>query len=478
MTDDELLFLPATRAAALIAARRLSPVEYLDAVLARAEAQQPHTNAFATLDADGARAQARRAEQAVMDGAALGALHGIPVSVKDLFATAGMRTAYGSAMRAENVPLRDDVLVARLRAAGGIVFGKTTTPEFGHKGLTDSPLFGTTRNPWDRARTSGGSSGGAAVAVALGAGPLALGSDGAGSIRIPAACCGIVGIKPTTGAVPFEETRDVFANNVSGGPMTRTVADAALLLSVLRGPAACDPWSLNQPPPGRLPPALLGGDLAGLRVGVVRRMANPRMSADMAASLDGAAATLAARGAIVEEAADTVDWIEYPGRIMYLAGFFTTFRAQMEEWGARMDASLRTFIERGGAFSLAELRDAQFARTGLFRAVEALFARHDFLLTPALSRTALPADFDAAHDQVEVDGLACGITRLGWTAYAYPFNLTGHPAAVFPAGWGADGLPTSVQVVGPWWSDDAVLRLGGVLEEASPWASLRPTLPG
>ncbi len=160
---------------------------------------------------------------------------------------------------------------------------------------------------------------------------------------------------------------------------------------------------------------------------------------------------------------DAIDWIEYPGRIIYLASFFVALRGDVAAWGDRMDPSLRTFIERGSAFSLAELRESQLARTGLFRAVQALFTRYDFLLSPTLTRTALPADFDAAWGQVEVDGQECGITRQGWTSYCYPFNLTGHPAASFPSGWGADGLPTAVQVIGPWWSDESVLRLGAVL---------------
>lgn len=476
MRDEDLLFMPATQAAALIRARKLSPVEYLDAVLAQAAAQQGRCNAFVTLDAEGARAQARQAEQEVMDGKPLGRLHGLPVSVKDLFATAGVRTAYGSAMRADHVPDQDDVLVTRIRAAGGVIFGKTTTPEYGHKGITDSPVSGVTRNPWNTERTSGGSSGGAGVAAALGIGPLALGSDGAGSVRIPAAACGIVGLKPTTGAMPFQDTRDVFGNNVSGGPMTRTVGDAALMLAALRGPDPGDPWSLNAPPPGRIHPGLVSQDLSGIRIGVIRRMANPRLAADMAANMDQTVAVLAARGAIIETVDDAIDWIEYPGRIIYLASFFVALRGDVARWGNRMDPSLLTFIERGSAFSLADLRESQLARTGLFRAVQALFTRYDFLLSPTLTRTALPADFDAAWGQVVVDGEECGITRQGWTSYCYPFNLTGHPAASFPSGWGADGLPTAVQVIGPWWSDESVLRLGAVLEQDQPWAHRRPPM--
>ena len=309
--DPDLLFMPATQAAALIRKRALSPVEYMQAVLSHAESQQPRCNPFATLCADEAMEGARAAEQAVMDGGPLGPLHGLPVTVKDLFATSGIRTAYGSAMHLGNVPQQDDVLVARLKAAGAVLVGKTTTPEFGNKGVTDSPSFGTTRNPWDLARTSGGSSGGAGVAAALGIGPLHLGSDGAGSVRIPAACCGVVGLKPTTGAVPFQDSKDIFGNNVSAGPMTRTVADAALMLATLRGPDTVDPWGLN-PAPEAIPTALTGPSLHGLRIGVIRLATNPELDPDMEANTRRSAAALAARGADVEDVTDVMDWNEYP----------------------------------------------------------------------------------------------------------------------------------------------------------------------
>jgi aspartyl-tRNA(Asn)/glutamyl-tRNA(Gln) amidotransferase subunit A len=207
----ELLFMPATRAAALIRAKRLSPVEYLDAILAAAERQQPRLNCFVEVMGDAARAAARAAEAAVMAGAPLGPLHGIPIGVKDLLDVQGAPTRMGSRIFDEAGPaVRDAIPVARLRAAGAILFAKTTTPEYGVKGLTDGPAFGTTRNPWNLERTSGGSSGGSAAAVAAGLGPMALGTDGAGSIRGPAACCGLVGLKPTLGAIPLEGARDGF----------------------------------------------------------------------------------------------------------------------------------------------------------------------------------------------------------------------------------------------------------------------------
>jgi len=478
MSTDDLLFMPAARAAALIRRRRLSPVEYVDAVLAAVARAQPRLNCFVAVAEEQARADAVLAERAVTDGAPLGPLHGVPVHIKDLLDVVGTRTTHGSAIYADAKPAaRDDVLVARLRAAGAIIIGKTTTPEFGVKGLTDGPSFGITRNPWNLERTSGGSSGGAAAAVASGLAPLGLGTDGAGSIRGPAACCGLVGLKPTLGAVPADTARDAFGNNTYAGPLARSVTDAAIMHAVLAGPSAQDPWSLGGAGAARpLSPALTGEDLSGLRIGHVPRCANPRVAADVAANTRAALDAWTQMGAAVEEVTDTIDWIEYEGRVLYQANFAVFCAPFLPEWQDRMDPVTLAFMERGAQFTLADFRNAQFARTRLFRAVQSLFDRYDMLVMPTMTRTALPVAFDAANDQVEVDGVACGITRQGWTSPQYPFNLTGHPAVSLPSGFGADGLPTAVQVVGRWGAEADVLRLGALLERARPWADRRPAM--
>lgn len=476
MPDSDLPFMSATQAAAAIRQGELSPVAYAEAILARAASVQAALNPFAELCAERAMAQARDAEKALARGEALGSLHGVPVHVKDLFRTAGVPTRLGSAIYADNIPDRDDVLVTRLKAAGAIIFAKTTTPEFGHKGQTDGPSFGVTRNPWSPDRGAGGSSGGAAVAVAAGAGPLGLGTDGAGSIRIPSAYCGIVGLKPTSGLVPFEDAIDGFFSYAAAGPMTRTIADAALMLGVLAGAHAPDPWSLAAPPLGRIDPVLSGGSLHGVRIGWFPRMANEHVAADVRANAEATITALAARGARVKEVTESIDWIEYPGRIMYQANIAVAFGHYVETWRDRMDPVLLAFIERGSAFTLADYRKAQYARTRLYRAVQGLFERYDFLLSPSLARTALPADFDVANGVVEVDGKPNGNTRQGMSPYVYPFNLTGHPALSVPSGFGDDGLPTGVQIVGRWHADLDVLRIGAVLEEDRPWAQHRPRL--
>ncbi len=463
MTNRDLLFMPATRAAGLIRKRELSPVEYVDAVLGAIEATQPTLNAFSTVTAETARAKAKAAEQAVMSGKTLGPLHGIPVNIKDLFVTKGVLTAYGSAVYADNIPTADDdVLVKRLDAAGAIMVGKSTTPEFGHKGHTDSPAFGVTRNPWNTERTAGGSSGGAAVAAAAGLGPMGLGTDGAGSIRIPASACGVVGLKPTTGAVPYEQAPDIFYNYAAAGPLTRTVADCALMMETLVGPSTLDPWSLGTPANG-LAASTITEDLSGVRIGYIPHLAE--CSADVAANTKASLATLASLGAQIEEVSADMDWNAKSARLIYLANLHVNFGDYVDTWRDRMDPVLLQWMEAGSRSTVADYRKAQIARTRLYRGVQKLLERYDFLVTPTLPTTAIPADAGKTVD---------ALFNRGWNAFVYPFNHSGNPALSVPSGFGTDGLPTGLQIVGRWWKDNDVLRLGAVFEQARPWADRRP----
>lgn len=474
MTDTDLLFTPAVKAAALIRSRKLSPVEYVDAVLKAIERANPKLNCFREVTAERARADARRAEEAVTRGEKLGPLHGVPVSIKDLLDVEGVPTRHGSAIFADNPPAAsDDITVARLKAAGAIIVGKANSPEFGVKGLTDGPSFGATRNPWNLERTPGGSSGGGASAVAAGLGPLSLATDGAGSTRGPASCSGLVGLKATLGIVPYDTSRDAFGNNIFAGPLARTVTDAAIMHGVLAGPSSKDPWSLGATPQP-MSPKLAGEDLSGVRIGYIELMANPRLAADVRSNTLQALDAWRDMGAEVEQVTDKIDWIEYEGRVLYQAGFAVTCAQYLPKWQNQMDPVTLAFMDRGAKFTLADFRNAQFARTVLFRRIQSLFERYDFVVSPTNARTALDVTHDAANDEVVVDGVKCGITRQGWTSYQYPFNLTGHPAMAVPSGFGTDGLPTSVQIIGKWASETDVLRLGALLEQARPWAQHRP----
>jgi aspartyl-tRNA(Asn)/glutamyl-tRNA(Gln) amidotransferase subunit A len=476
MANSELLFMPAVAAAALIRRKKLSPVEYMDAVLAAVERLQPKLNCFATVTADRAREDAGLAEQAVMSGQTLGPLHGIPVSIKDLIPTKGVRTTFGSIAFTDNVPDRDDILVTRLRAAGAIMIGKTTTPEFGIKGQTDAPIFGTTRNPWNLDRTPGGSSGGAAAAVAAGLGPIALGSDGAGSTRIPAACCGLVGLKGTTGAVPYQEARDAFANVIAAGPLTRNVADAAVMQAAMGGADPLDPWTVNATPIGHISPALLSQNLSGLRIGYLSRAANKAVSADVVANTKASLNALIDLGADVEETAAEVDWMSDDQRVLYLCSIANNLGHVVERFGAQTDPVLQAYVAAGKKYDIAAYIKAIAARTRLFRAVQGLFETYDFLVSPTLTRTALAADFNGASGLVEIDGENVGPAQPELTGFVYPFNLTGHPALAIPSGFARDGLPTSVQIIGPRHGDSDILRLGALLEQARPWSDRRPAI--
>ena len=451
-----------------IRAKEISPVAVVEAVLQRIEALQPTVNAFITVTADEARDAARRAEAAVVAGAPLGPLHGVPFSVKDLLFTRGARCTMGSRIFRDQVPAEDAVPVQRLRDAGAILIGKTTTPEFGHKPLTDSPLFGVTRNPWDLSRTAGGSSGGAAAAVATGQAPLALGTDGGGSIRIPAACCGIVGLKPTLGRVPHVHQADLFASTSYIGPMARTVAEAAACFDVIAGFDPRDPHSRPEPAddPRRV-------EVRSLRVGWLPRMGNRLVDAEVLAACEAPVRHLEAGGARVETVAEDFASLEEAFLVVLQGGLAARLGGYMKEFGGAIAPSLRTTIEEGARRSAVDWANALAQRTAVYRRVHALFQRFDVLMSPTVSRPALAADHDP-FEPVTVGGEVAGSIRGAWYPYMWPFNLSGHPAISLPCGWSSDGLPIGLQIVGPWYADRRVLALAEHLERERPCARPMP----
>jgi aspartyl-tRNA(Asn)/glutamyl-tRNA(Gln) amidotransferase subunit A len=451
-----------------IRTKELSPVEVVDAVLERIEALQPTVNAFITVTAAEARDAARGAEAAVMAGGRLGPLHGVPFSVKDLLFTKGVRTTMGSRIFADQVPAEDAVPVRRLREAGAILVGKTTTPEFGHKPLTDSPLFGATRNPWDLSRTAGGSSGGAAAAVATGQGPLALGTDGGGSIRLPAACCGIVGLKPTLGRVPHVHQADLFSSTSYIGPMTRSVAEAAACFDAIAGHDAGDPYSRPEPPDDPR-----GVEVHGLRLGWLPRVGNRLVDPEVLASCEAALRHLEGRGAHVEAVDEDVVPFERAFLVFLQGGLAARVGPHMAAFGDQVARSLRESIERGARWSAVDWANAVAQRTTVYRRVGALFRRFDFLLSPTLGRPALAVDHDP-YEPIAIAGESAGSVRGAWYPYLWPFNLSGHPAVSLPCGWSSDGLPIGLQIVGPWHGDRRVLALAAHLERERPCARPMP----
>ena len=473
MDATELGFMPATELTGRIAAKELSPVAVTEAVLVRIEAVEPKLNAFITICADQALDAARQAEAAVMAGDDLGPLHGVPFTVKDLVNTAGVRTTFASHALEDNVPNTDSVSIARLRAAGAILVGKTTTPEFGHMPMTEAPLFGRTLNPWDTTKTSGGSSGGGGVAAAAGLGPLHVGTDGGGSIRIPAAACGIVGMKQTLGRVPHDMTADSFGLMSYIGPMTRTVADAGLMLDVMAGPHASDVHSLGREVPDLAGAARGEGDLSGRRLGWRIFLGNEVIDTETRALFEAALPAFTDLGAELTACdGPFTPTLQHWAPLTYSI-WAARFGGYAESLGERMSETLRYWIAEAGGVSGVQVQNAMAARTAIFREVEAWFEDIDLVVMPTITRPALDADHDP-RQPIEIEGRAIDVPRAAWYPYTHPFNLTGHPAITVPCGWTAAGMPVGLQIVGPWGADDRVLHAAACFERARPWADRRP----
>ncbi|WP_187971437.1 amidase [Aquibium microcysteis] len=455
MTD--IADLTATELAARYRRKALSPVEVTEAVLGRIEARAD-LNAFITVTGREARAEARAAEAAMTAGEDLPPLFGIPYSVKDLINTAGVRTTMGSRLFETNVPKDDAVSVARARKAGAILIGKSTTPEFGHVQSPTSPLFGRTLNPIDAGVTPGASSSGAAVAVAAGMGPLALGTDGGGSIRIPAACCGVVGFKPTLGVVPHLQLPDLFGANSFVGPMARTVADAELLFAAIAGADPRDPYgqaAVMLHEPGR-------PSLEGLRIAWIAQ-GGARVEGEVASITGRAVRALEAEGARVETT--EIDFKSHEAAFLTLLRVGLAARTGPLTKGreALVSQSLLDTIALGEACSGVDLARATAARTVLFQAMQSLFERFDLVVSPTLTAPPLPIDVDPTGD-IMIDGHNEGTVRGAWYPFTFPQNLTGHPAISLPCGRTSKGLPVGLQLCAPWYRDRALLAIASTIE--------------
>lgn len=455
---SDIVDLSAVELAGLIRDRKVSAVEAVEAALARIAARR-ELNAFITVTADAALAEARAADQRTLKGEPLPPLHGLPYSVKDLINTAGVRTTMGSAIFADNFPQEDGVAVARAKAAGAILIGKTTTPEFGHKPAGDAPIFGRTLNPIDPSVTCGGSSSGAAVAVAAGMGPFALGTDGGGSIRIPASCCGIVGLKATLGAIPHLQVPDLFAANSYVGPLARDVADTQLLFESIVGPDAGDPYGQIASPPSRT-----AETLKGVRIAWLPRCGN-RLDPEVEVATAAAVRRMEALGAAVETVELDFVSLEPAFLVMLQSQLAARVVPYLAEVRDRLDPSLLRTMEKGLTHSAVDVHNASYARTACFKKLQAIFRRFDLLVSPTLSAPPLPVEQDP-HGIVVIDGKPAGTIRGAWYPYTYPMNLTGHPALSMPCGTTRGGLPIGLQIAGRWHDDRFILSVARLLEAA------------
>jgi amidase len=468
MPDTSLTRKSARELAALIRARDVSPVEVLDAHLAVIDRVNPRLNAFVTLVPEQARVAAQAAEASVARGDALPPLHGLPVAIKDVTLTAGIRTTYASALYKDFVPAEDAEAVRRLKQAGAIVLGKTNTPEFAAGANTVNALFGATRNPWNPALSAAGSSGGSAVAVATGMVPLAQGTDFGGSIRLPAAFCGIAGIRVTPGIVPDHPVDLGWDPGQVTGPLCRTVADVALMLDAMVGPSRLSPIAVAPPWPSALAAVDAARDAAGLRVAYVSDIAGIGVDAEVDAVCRRAALALRDAGAAVEEIAFDASGGREPfmtWRGAWMVGQRYRDLAQIEAFGE----NLRRNVDAGLAVTALDLARAEHGRIAIFHRFRALFERFDVLLTPVAPVKPFPVEMSFP---IEINGRRLE-SYVDWIAPTFLVTLVSLPAGSVPAGLTRDRLPVGLQIVAPRFEEPLILRVAQLIEQANPigWPS-------
>jgi amidase len=437
LSPRDLCYTPAADLVRLFRARSVSPLEVMEAVLARLDSVNPAVNACVTVARESALAEARRATAALKRSRSLPLLHGVPVSIKDLTPTKGIRTTWGSKVHEHDVPTEDSLVVQRLKAAGAIVFAKTNTPEFGAGGNTFNAIFGATRNPWDPALTCGGSSGGAAVALATGMGPIAQGSDLGGSLRTPAAFCGVVGFRTTPGLVP-EYPNDLAWDSLSvPGPMARTVTDVALMLAAMAGPDDRAPLSYE-----------------------VKTGAFPH----------GATRVFRALGARVESACPS--FAEVNDIVLGSRGLSMVARHadKLPKWRDKLQKGLLWNIEQGLALTPRDIARAQIARTALWHRVRTFMETRDLLILPTVAVPPFPVE---QRYPTEINGKPLD-NYTQWFFLTYGITLTGLPAISVPCGFTASGLPVGLQIVGRRRQEAAVLRAAAAFEAAAPWRDRIP----
>jgi amidase len=469
---SDLCFTSATELQRLYRAREASPREVMDAVFARIDKVNPKLNAYVTLARESALAAAGAATETVATHGILPPLHGVPVSIKDLTPTKGIRTTYGSKIYEHNVPDEDALVVERLKAAGAIVVGKTNTPEFGAGSNTFNAVFGATRNPWNLALTCGGSSGGAAVALATGMGPLAQGTDLGGSLRNPAAFCGVVGFRTTPGLVPVYPTDLAWDSLSVAGPMARTVDDVALMLSVLAGPDDRAPLSYNVDTQQFLD-AVSEPSIADWRVawspdlhGLIP------VDAEVAQVAEAATHVFASLGAHVE--ATSPDFHEVNDIVLGTRGvsMVAHHADRLPEWRDVMQQGLVWNVDQGLALTPREIAAAEKLRTVLWQRVRQFMERYDLLVTPTVAVQPFPVE---QRYPTEINGQPLD-NYIQWIFLTYAISVVGLPAITVPCGFTTSGLPVGLQIVGRRRQEAAVLRAAAAFEAAAPWADRRPPI--
>jgi aspartyl-tRNA(Asn)/glutamyl-tRNA(Gln) amidotransferase subunit A len=475
---NEICRMDAVELTKQIRAKKLSPVEVVDAVLDRIAKLDPILHAFSTLVPEQAREDAKRTEKAIMTGGEVGPLAGVPIGMKDLFFVKGVRTTFGSYVYKDFVPDEDDVAVERLRNAGVTILGQTNVPEFGYSGVGHNPIFETTRNPWNTDLTPGGSSAGSAAAVATGMGPVSIGTDGGGSVRLPSSLSGLYAIKPSYGRVPsypsFRDERypgsSAWETLIHIAPISRTVADGALMLSVMAGPDDRDRHSI---PSGDIDwmKCLEGAELKGKRIAYSSDWGYAAVDPEVRETV-GKAVKVFERdlGCIVEEANPGWPDLFFPFWAL-LAGEtdLKGMREMVQKHGDRMSSHIVDFATRNWAAE--DLTNANITRKMVYNKMWKFMRKYDLLLTPTTNCAAFPLLMQGPE---KIEGRYVPTTH--WLSFTFPINMTGQPAASVPAGWTKHGLPVGLQIIGPHLGDAIVLKASAAYEAAAPWKDKWPPL--
>ena len=470
MNKEDICFMPAYETAEKIRTQELTSLEITETIIERIEKINPIINAYCIPTYDLAREMAKKADERVKKGEDLPLLNGIPTSIKDLMQIEGIKTTFGCKFYENFISEQDEVAVKRLRDAGAVFLGKTNTPAFGHVAITDNMIFGETLNPWNLERTSGGSSGGAGAAVASGLGPLAIGSDGGGSIRIPACFCGIFGLKPSFGRVPRNLHGTIgWATLDHYGPIVRYVKDAALMLDAIKGPDESDRFTLPEQKISYMdklkdfPQKLKVG--YSIRLGFVKAI-----DPEVEKSVLDAVQKFEEYGWTVEEAKLKIKKPELAFNTTVTAGFGHDLQSFMKE-KEKLDGTLVKMIEAGLSYSAVDLKRAEAQREEIFGVLSNYFEHYDILITPS---TAVPAFGLGMMYPPTIAGK--GVSPVAWMSYTYPFNMTGNPAASIPCGWSSEGLPIGMQIIGRRFDDLTVIQTSQIFEDIAPWQDKKPNI--
>ncbi|KXB02015.1 amidase [candidate division MSBL1 archaeon SCGC-AAA261F19] len=451
----------------------LSPIEVIDALIEHIKEYNPKINAIVTLAEDKARKSAKKVKKALKEGKELGPLSGVPLTVKDLESTKGIRTTFGSKLFENNVPEEDTIVVERSKKAGAVILGKTNTPEFGMIAVTDNLLFGHTRNPWDLSRTCGGSSGGSAAGVAAGMGPVATGSDAGGSIRIPSSLCGVYGMKPSFGRIPSYPSLPGWETMSCEGPITRTVSDAALIMDVMAGPDSRDRFSLPSEDTNYL--ESLNDGIDGSKIAYSPDLGYAAVDPEVEKVTQRASSSFEELNCEVSEVELDIPDMERELLTVMVSEAVTAFEDILGEgWEEKIYPLYNDLLSTKESLTFKDYVRVQFKRKELWEKMREIFENYDFLLTPATAVPAFEIEERGPLGPEKVNGK--NISSMGWIPFTYPFNFTGQPAASIPCGFSSEGLPIGLQIVGDRYDDLGVLQASRAYEKAFPWNKKRPPL--